>query len=73
MHKMIRKAIRVIERGAKFSGEGQRKGERVALLIRRGGSGAVQAVVIWTDGSDLYVVESSSLKHALAFEKQAYQ
>jgi hypothetical protein len=73
MQRMIRKATRVIERGAKLPGEGKQKGERAVLSMRRGSAGDGLAIVIWTDGPDLYLLESSSLKHALALEKQAYQ
>jgi hypothetical protein len=70
MRKMIRKAMKVIERGPKLPGEGQREGERAVLQMRPGSITDGQVIVAWTDGPDLYVIESPSLKHALALEKQ---
>ncbi len=73
MERRIRKASKVIERGAKRERQGRQKAERAVLMFGGSRSGSPQAVVLWTHGSKLYVLESSSLKHVLAFEKQVYE
>jgi len=73
MQTMVEKAATVIERGAKLPGEGQQKGQRVVLSVPHGRGRERQAVILWSDGPDLYVLRSPSLRHVLAFEKQAYE
>lgn len=73
MQRMINTAAKMIDRGSKLEGEGSRKGERAVLLWRRWRAGEVHAVVLWTDGPELYILESRSLRHVLAFERQVYQ
>jgi len=69
---MLGKAVKVIERGPKGPNQGKREGERIVFLWRRWKAGAVEAVVLWTDGPELYLIQSVSLRHVLAFEKQYY-
>ena len=73
MQRMVNTAGKVIDRGRKLEGEGSRKGERAVLLWRRWQAGQILAVVLWTDGPELYILESPSLPHVLAFERQVYQ
>jgi hypothetical protein len=70
--RMLEQAEKVLERGPTRPSEGGGKGERFVLLTRRWKRGATQVAVVWTKGSDLYVMESPSLKHVLALERQLY-
>ena len=72
MQRKIRKASKVIERGAKRERQGRHKGERAVLMFGASRSHSAQAVVLWTDRPKLYILESSSLRHVPAFENQVY-
>jgi hypothetical protein len=66
MEKKIRGASRVVERGLKDDLPGHPEGERAVLF----GSDARAEIVIWFKGnSRLNIIESTSLAHALAYEK----
>ncbi len=73
MQKMIKRAASVIERGPQKGREGRPTEERAVLMLGGLPSGQAQATVVWTDGPNLYVLQSSSLRHVLAFEAQAYR
>ena len=67
MEKRIRGASRVVERGPEVDLPGHPDGERAVLLL---GTDARAEIVVWLKGkSRLYVIESGSLAHALAYEK----
>lgn len=69
----LRTAIKIIERGPRIEDQAEEKGGRAVFSFAVPGSHKKQAAVIWTDGQQLYRIESRSLKHALAFEKQFYR
>ena len=69
----LRTAIKIIERGPRTETQAEEKGERAVFSFAAPVSRKIQAAVIWTDGQQLYRIESLSLKHALAFEKQFYR
>ncbi len=73
LQRKLKKAIRIIERGSKLDEKGQRVGERVVAMLALDDSQKEQASVLWTNGQQLYYIESLSLKHALEFEKQFYR
>jgi hypothetical protein len=67
MEKKIRGASRVVQRGLNVDLSEHPDGERAVLLL---GSNARSEIVVWFKGnSRLYVIESASLAHALAYEK----
>jgi hypothetical protein len=67
MEKRVRGASRVVEQGLKVDLSGHPDGERAVLLLA---SDARAEIVVWLKGeSRLYIVESGSLAHALAYEK----
>ena len=72
IQEVISKAASVVERTTKLSLDGKPIGERAVLMVPASRAQEAQAVVVWTDGPKLYVLESSSLRHVLAFEKQLY-
>lgn len=67
--KNIRSAVEVLERGPKLDESGRQVGERAVLTTKQNGSAKRQTTVLWTDGSELYFIESPSLQYALEFEK----
>lgn len=67
MEKRIRGASRVVERGPKVDLPGHPDGERAVLLLANETSAEI---VVWFRGnSRLHIIESTSLAHALAYEK----
>lgn len=73
LKRRIRKASKIIERGVKLDKDGRRVGDRVLLLSHTRLPQKTVAGVVWSERATLYSVESSSLKHALEFEKQNYR
>lgn len=65
----IEAAVEVLEREPKLDEGGRQVGTRAVLTTKQRGSTKLQATVLWTDGSQLYFIESPSLQHALEFEK----
>jgi hypothetical protein len=72
MRKIIKRAVKVLERESKMDSNGKQVGERAVLMLTSKDSDKVQAVVLWRDGSHLYYIESSSLQHTLEFEESLY-
>lgn len=73
LQRKIKKAVKIIERGPKLNEKGQQIGERVVVIFVPNDSYKEQASVLWTDGTQFYYIESSSLRHVLEFEKKFYQ
>lgn len=67
--KSIRTATKVIERTPKLGKDSKQVGERAVFTSKQEGSDYLQTTVIWTNGSQVYFIESRSLQHALEFEK----
>lgn len=65
----IETAVEVLKRDPKLDEGGRQVGTRAVLTTKKEGSTKPQATVLWTDGSQLYFIESPSLQHALEFEK----
>lgn len=66
--KLTNEATKVFEKKALTNG-GKRTGERIVAsfskdLIKR------PEMILWTEGDDIYMVESKSFEHALVFEKR---
>jgi hypothetical protein len=72
LQRKIKQANKILEESPKLDEKGQRIGKRVVAMFAPDDSLNKQASVIWTDGQQLYYIKSSSLKHALEFEKQFY-
>jgi hypothetical protein len=72
MKKRIRGAIKVIDRSDKIDQSGKAISERVVLRFSHGSRRKSYSAVMWTNDEDLYVIESTSLRHALAFEQRFY-
>lgn len=59
----------VLERRPKLDRRGQNVGERVVAKYYWKEGKKYQNIIVWTEGSDVNYLESSSLQHILAFEK----
>jgi hypothetical protein len=68
LQRNLRRAQQILERGPKLNSLGQQIGERAKMVLTRG-SRQKQYAVLWTDKSELYSIESSSLKHVEDFER----
>lgn len=73
MKKRIRKAARVIERSSKVDKNDKLIGERVVISVTRGTGNGAYATVLWANQEDLHIIESTSLRHALEFERKAME
>lgn len=71
LNKEIRGA-EIVVRGQKTNNQGEQVGERVAGCFPAKNQAKGRCVVAWTDGSELHVLEATSLPHLLAFEKKYY-
>ena len=67
MEKRIRGATRVIEQGPLLDPHGEPLGERAVLLVK--GESNAEIVALYKGKNKLYLIQSSSLAHALAYEK----
>jgi hypothetical protein len=70
--KRLREASREIEASSKTDDKGRRIGERAVVIFTSANSKSEFVGIIWTDGPVFHDVESSSLRHALAFERRFY-
>jgi len=70
----VREASSVIARGPRFDRNGEYLGERVVLKVEKKTQAKVEAesFICWTTPSRLHCIESTSLRHALAYEKTLY-
>jgi hypothetical protein len=73
LQKRTKSAVEIIERGPKLDETGQRVGERVVATFGKSDSSGNEAMVLWTNGGQLYYIQSSSLPVALEFEKKFYR
>jgi hypothetical protein len=73
MIKKIKRATKIIERGFKRNRSGKTVGERIVFYLLDKARSLRYANVLWLDGEDLHIVESSSLEHALDFERQFHK
>lgn len=73
LQRKIKKASKIIEQKANLDDKGQRVGERVVAIFPSNGSEKEHSAVLWTEGSHFHYIESSSLGHALKFEKRFYR
>jgi hypothetical protein len=69
---LVKGAPKVVERGTKVSPEGERIGERAVLEMPGSRPGEVKAVVVWSSGPRIVVLESVSFHHVLALDSQDY-
>jgi hypothetical protein len=65
----IKAAVKILKREPKLNEDGRQIGERALLVAKQEESDILQTVVIWTDNSQVYFIESASLQQALEFEK----
>jgi hypothetical protein len=73
LKKRIKKATEIVERGSKRNRNGKLIGYRVVVMLRGGSQFGTYATVLWLAGEELHIIESSSLQHALEFERQFYK
>ncbi len=62
-------AVKILKREPKLSEDGRQVGERALLTAKQQELDILQTVVIWTDNSQVYFIESTSLQQTLEFEK----
>ncbi len=72
MAKMLRDADTIFEQGYKEDKKGNRIGERAVLSVRPGDQVQLRQHIVWRNGSKLFVIASTSMRHCSAFEKQVY-
>jgi hypothetical protein len=72
MQRMMQKAARVLERAPKTRGD-HRVGDRAVVELHGSQGRETKAAILWTDGPALFILESSSLRHVLAIDKQVYE
>jgi len=72
MQRLTNQASRVVDTNTKLDEHGHIIGERAVFLVPVGHSKTSLAVVAWLKESQLYVIESSKLDYALAFEARFY-
>jgi hypothetical protein len=68
--KYVNRAVKVIQTNTKLDYRGRPVGQRAALSFGKTAHAPASAAVLWTDGNDLHILESSSLRNVLAFERQ---
>src|SRR5215813_1122870 len=73
MKNRIKQATKIIERGCKRNQSGKTVGERIVIYLPDKARSLEYANVLWLDGENLHIIESSSLEHALDFERQFYK
>ena len=61
-------ATELIERGEKFDTTGQLVGERVVIRFAKDNE-TPEIRIVWTENSELYSIDSSSLEHAVKLEE----
>ena len=67
LKKTVEQAAELIERGEKFDTAGQLVGERVIIRVTKDKE-TPEIRIVWTENSELYSIDSSSLEHALKLE-----
>jgi hypothetical protein len=68
-HQRLAHAAKVISRSEKKDAKGRVVGERAEVLAPAAPPNPPFHAVIWTDGPTFHEIESSSLRHALQFER----
>lgn len=66
-NKLINQATKVFERKTIIKGATQTS-ERIVVSLSKEAKNP--EMILWTDGNDIYMVESQSFEHALVFEKK---
>lgn len=69
LQKKLRRATRTLSRGPKIASTGKRVGTRIVARFPPSDQYLPSATILWTDGSELHYVGSSSLKHVQELEK----
>lgn len=69
LNKLAKEATKVFEKKTLTNKDGKKTGERIVAtssedFIKR------PQMILWSDKDEIYVVESTSFPHALAFEKK---
>jgi hypothetical protein len=64
---LVKSASCVIERRPMIGGDSRKRTNRIVLRVGRSSGGDIMTIA-WTDGLDLHVLESVSLRHVLEFE-----
>ena len=63
----------IVERSRKMDKRARQVGQRVVARLPSKGQNRIRYLVLWTEGSDFHYLESVSLPHILALEKQYYR
>ena len=68
LKKRVHRARKIIEQSVKSAQNGETV-QRVVLLFPAARRRKSSAAILWTEGAVLYAIESTSLEHALMFER----
>lgn len=68
LNRLTNEATKVFEKKAVIK-DGKQTGERMVVTLSKGLVKRPE-MILWTDGDEIYIVESKSFEHALAFEKK---
>lgn len=60
----------IVTREPKINNQGQKVGERVVAHFASKAQNKSRYALLWTDGSDFHYLQSSSLRHLLAYERR---
>jgi hypothetical protein len=69
LNKLTKDATKVFEKRTLTSKDGKKTGERIVAAFSKD-SIKHPEMILWTDGNEIYMVESTSFAHALIFEKK---
>ncbi len=72
MKRLLRHSALLVESNSALDGQGRRVGDRAVAEFGKAMPPTRRATVLWTDGRDVHILESSSLRYVLAFEKRYY-
>jgi hypothetical protein len=67
-NRLTSEATKVFEKKA-LTKDGKQTGERIIASFSKGLVKRPE-MILWTDGDDIYIVDSKSIEHALVFEKR---
>ena len=68
LEKLVKKAVKTLERGPNIHRDGKTVGERVLLLYPAREAGQTFYMLLWTDGPVLHSISSKSREDVLAIE-----
>jgi hypothetical protein len=69
LNKLTKDATKVFEKRTLTNKDGKKTGERMVVAFSKDSIKRPE-MILWTDGNEIYMVESTSFSHALIFEKK---